>query len=294
MYEIDPTVPESVWTYGEVRVNHSVQRLPDGNLIFIHTQHAHHPEYGIDVDGDGQNEIRVDSVRVIDPNGTMLWDWSLFEHDPDATPSPIYSMLTEWWSNCNAVSFVPDAAWTEGVALFGDVYLNCRLLNRLYKINYPSAEIEWVMGDDGDFGQGFFYHCHDPQISFATDGDGKRIATRILLYDNREGPPLGDIDPCPLDEVCPEDIEPYTRINEVEFDNDLNADIIWKWPSPTSPDLMRSSSSHPWRAACPSSRTATSSSPTPPKGAIPSRPSTRQPAAGLWRSSGTAPSRAVR
>jgi hypothetical protein len=237
LYELDPRTGETVWTYDDVAVNHAFRHIEDGGLIFIYTEIIEHPTWGVDLDDDGVNEIRVDSVRVIDQDANPVWDWSLYEHDPDAPPSEIYSSLSEWWSNCNSVSFIEDEAWEPGDPLAGDVYLNCRLLNRLYKIDYPSGSIEWVMGSGGDFGEELFYHPHDPHISHVENENGRRTATRILLYDNHEGPPLGETDPCPADETCPTDIEPYSRVIEIEVDNDLNAEIIWKWPSPSLPDF---------------------------------------------------------
>ena len=240
LVEIDPVSGETVWTYDDVMVNHSFQRLDNGDFIFIHTTLVEHETYGQDVDNDGVLEVRMDGVRVIDPDKNTLWDWSLLDHDIDLEeppPSPIYSTVSDYWSNCNAVKFVPAQGWTQSDPLEGSVYLNCRLMDRLYKIDYPSGQIDWVMGSGGDFGEGFFHHPHDPNISHVEDAEGSRIATRILLYDNREAPPLGGAEPCPPDETCPPEIEPYSRVIEVQVDNDLNAEIIWKWPSPTSPDF---------------------------------------------------------
>ena len=236
--ELDPVSGEAVWTYDEVMVNHSFKPLPDGGYIFIYSTLLEHDTYGVDVDGDGILEVRMDGVRVIDQNRNTVWDWALLDHDIDlqAPPSPTYSTLSDYWSNCNSVSFVPDPDWTTSDPLRGDVYLNCRLMNRLYDIAYPEGNIEWVMGRGGDFGSGFFHHAHDPSITYVESG-GVRVATRILLYDNREAPPLGEADPCPPDETCPGDIEPYSRVLEVEVDSSLNAEIVWKWPSPTSSDF---------------------------------------------------------
>ncbi len=236
--EIDPRKGTAAsMVYDDVMVNHAAQKLPDGGYIFIYSYFIEHDTYGLDIDNDGVREIRVEAIRVIDDSGADVWDWDVWEREGDRTPTTAYVMFTEWWSNCNAVSFLPAEDWHKGDPLRGDVYLNCRLLNRFYKINYPSGDIEWVMGDDGDFGQGFFYHPHDLQVSYDLDDNGNRIATRILLYDNREAPPLGEIGPCPADETCPEDIERYSRLLEVVVDNDLNAEIVWKWPSPTSSDF---------------------------------------------------------
>ncbi len=235
--ELDTVDGGSTTVSDDVMVNHAAQRLPDGGAIFIYSYFIEHDTYGVDVDDDGKRETRVEAVRIIDEAGDPVWDWDVYQHDPNAASAPAYVAFTEWWSNCNAVSFFPDDGWEAGKPLTGDVYLNCRLLNRLYKINYPSGVVEWVMGDGGDFGAGFFHHSHDPQISFDRDASGRRVATRILMYDNREAPILGAAEPCPPDETCPWDIERYSRIIEVVVDNDLNAEIVWKWPSPAQDDF---------------------------------------------------------
>jgi hypothetical protein len=203
MVELDPTVPEKVSTYDDVMYNHYAVSLPDGNILAIYSEFHEHERYGYDIDHDGKREIRIDSIRVVTPEGDTLWEWSVFEHDPDAPVSEAYVALTEWWANCNAVSFIPKDDWTEDDPLEGDIYLNCRLLNRLYNIEYPSGDLRWIMGEGGDFGEGFFYHSHDPQVSFDYDDDGNRTDTHILLYDNREAAPLGDASICPPDETCP-------------------------------------------------------------------------------------------
>jgi hypothetical protein len=237
MIEMDPTVPEVRHTYDDVMYNHYAQSLPDGNILAIYSEFREHERYGYDVDDDGKREIRTEILRVVTPEGDTQWEWSVFEQDPDAPVSEAYVALTEWWSNCNAVSFIPNDDWTDGEPLEGDIYFNCRLLNRLYDVEYPSGDIRWIMGDGGDFGEGFFYHSHDPRISFDYDEDGNRVATHILLYDNREAPPLGAAEVCPPDETCPKDLTRYSRVIEVVVDGDLNAEIVWKWPSPSAPDF---------------------------------------------------------
>ena len=207
--------------------NHDVFELPDGNLLTIYNTKI------TTADGDLESQ----NIAVIDPDGASLWDWDLYDHAPDAPASRKYVENVGLWSNCNALDFAPGTDWVDGQPLFGNIYLNCRLHNRLYNIDYPSGEIVWIMGDEGDFGEGMFHHTHDAQVTFDTNESGERTGSRILLYDNREAPYFGDADACPPDESCRSDIEPYSRVIEIVVDNDLNAEIVWKWPSPTSPDF---------------------------------------------------------
>ena len=230
LVEIDPVSAKVVNRYASKKFNHDFIALPDGNFLVIYTR---------SVDSkDGS--LYVENVAVIDPDGTQLWDWDLYDRVPDAPASEKYVSLAGIWSNCNALDFAPDEDWKDGQPLSGNIYLNCRIHNRLYNIEYPSGEIVWIMGDDGDFGEGMFHHPHDTQIAFDTDDTGKRTGFRVLMYDNREAPFLGDANACPPDEpeeTCPDNTAPYSRVIEVAVDNDLNAQIVWKWPSPTSPDF---------------------------------------------------------
>jgi len=117
--------------------------------------------------------------------------------------------------------------------------MNCRQFNRIYKISYPEGTIQWILGDHGDFGHGFFSQAHAPEISIETDGMGNRI-TNILMFDNGSCRPAG---PCPPDEEpCPPDIEPYSRALEIRIEHEddpaaRTASIVWKWPSPNAPDF---------------------------------------------------------
>ena len=117
--------------------------------------------------------------------------------------------------------------------------MNSRQFNRIYKIGYPSGSIEWILGDNGDFGHGLFSQAHDPEFSFETDAHGN-LVTKILLFDNGSCRPSG---PCPPDEEpCPPDMDPYSRALEIRIENEddpasRSASITWKWPSPSSPDF---------------------------------------------------------
>ncbi len=234
--EIDPATNETLWEYREEDVHHDADILPDGNIIFLSGSMLSDPVYGL---------MRADHIRVTDRAGTLRWDWSLHEHDPAGNPrapgecTPIMPLPWVEWSHCNAVTFVPDAGWSEGEALNGEVYLSCRHFNRIYKIAYPSGDIQWVLGDNGDFGDGLFSQAHDPEISFSMDDEGDRV-TNIMLFDNGSCRPAG---PCPPDEEpCPPGIDFYSRALEIRIEKEddpsrRSAAIVWKWPSPHNPDF---------------------------------------------------------
>ncbi|MBN2524783.1 MAG: aryl-sulfate sulfotransferase [Deltaproteobacteria bacterium] len=230
--EIDPLTVTVVRKFDDKEYSHDIVELPDGNLLVIWSE-------TIPWEGNTPQTLKYEHVAVIDRAGNMLWDWNLWEEAPDAPASEQYVAVVGLWSNCNALDFTPSPGWTVGQVVTGNIFLNCRVQNRLYNIAYPSGEIVWIMGDDGDFGEEMFHHPHDPQITYDTNENGERVMTHILLYDNREAPILGTATACPPDETCEDDINPYSRAMEIAVDNQLNAEIVWKWPSPSMRDFEK-------------------------------------------------------
>ena len=231
MVEIDPVTAMTVRQFTDREYSHDVMVLPDGNYLAIWAETIPYPE-------SIPETLQFEHVGVVDAEGNTLWDWNLYEQVPDAPASEQYVTLAGLWSNCNAVDFKPADDWQSGTPLRGNVYLNARVQNRLYNISYPSGDILWIMGDDGDFGENLFHHPHDAQIVADPGANSLPGVTRILLYDNREAPVLGNATACPADETCPLGIEAYSRLLEIEVDETARtARIVWKWPSPTSPDF---------------------------------------------------------
>ncbi|MFH1435673.1 MAG: aryl-sulfate sulfotransferase [Pseudomonadota bacterium] len=101
------------------------------------------------------------------------------------------------WTHLNALLLDPD---------FEHLYLSVRNLNRIYKISYSTGLPVWVMGEGGDFGQGLFFHQHEPELV----GEG-----RMLLFDNglhRAG------------------TDYYSRAIEVRFDAENKAaEVVWEY-----------------------------------------------------------------
>ena len=152
--------------YGEVEAHHDVDVLSDGSIIFLY--------YDLVYLDDWEWTIS-DGIRIVNrKTGEIVWDWRLIDHLPTDHYCTrciqdywmVYGTLGKDWSHSNSVTF--DAAASA-------VYLNLRNLNRILKIDYPSGEILWILGDNGDFGEGLLHHAHDPQ--FLPNGN-------ILLFDN--------------------------------------------------------------------------------------------------------------
>ncbi len=193
----------------EVHVRHDVDVLPWGNLIAITspglgssadlaTLFGHQNpwkteiewivEFDLDTD-EVMNVIRMeDIVPRQDTCETCFGRWLLTGSD---------------WLHMNSLDYDP-----------GDeaLYVSVRNLNRIYKLGYPDGEVEWVMGDGGDFGQGLFSHQHNP----TRIGDD-----RMLLFDN--GLHRGFAEPV------------TSRVIEIQFDAGAgDARIVWEYDGPPS------------------------------------------------------------
>lgn len=237
MVEIDPRTNETLWVYDDLLVHHDTEVLPDGTILFLYRTTVEDPDFGL---------MCVENLGVVDRDKNLLWSWSLHENDPEGNPRPecppdlvtLFPSCFEW-DHSNGFDFVPDPEWQGAGPLTGSIYLSARNFNRVYRVGYPDGEIKWVLGDGGDFGQSFFSHAHGVDVTVETDPAGGRAA-RILLFDNGRCRPGGD---CPPDEAsCPPDIGPYSRFLEIEVRNGddparWSASILWKWPSPSSPDF---------------------------------------------------------
>jgi hypothetical protein len=151
---------------------------------------------------------------VIDPiTKETVWDWQVHNYLTPTDYCPLCIDAKEYgspaydWTHTNAVLYR-----NEGGEDF--VYINIRNLNRILKVHMASKQIVWSMGDGGDFGEGLWSHCHDPEI--LPNGN-------LLLFDNGyhrnyvEGPG-------------------YSRVIEIAFDPDAKeAEIVWEYRE--SPDF---------------------------------------------------------
>ena len=136
-------------------------------------------------------------------HSTIEWEWRLEDHLPwtDLCPLDIqYDMFgpARDWTHANALTF------DEGA---GAIYVNVRNLNQLVKVAYPSGDIEWIMGDGGDFGAGLWAHSHSPELL---------PGNRVLVFDNGLHRSSG---------------EPYySRVVEITYDPlALTAAITWEY-----------------------------------------------------------------
>jgi hypothetical protein len=181
-------------------VHHDVDELPWGNLIAI-------TSVGLQVVGeDSTDGYSRDWVFEFDPVSTLRTRILHFEfivpieHVCEAC-LPTWVVGGDDWLHVNALDY--DLSEES-------LYVSVRNLNRIYKLSYPEGEVQWVMGDGGDFGEGLFDHQHNPY----------RIAPgRMLVFDNglHRGPLVPD----------------RSRVIEIEYDPSIpDARIVWTYDGP--------------------------------------------------------------
>jgi hypothetical protein len=185
------------WT--ETTARHDIDRLADGRWAFLHFD-PFEAEPGVTRLGD--------VVILLNREGTAIeWEWRGRDHIPWTDVNEEDMKVNELglgqdWTHSNAITF--DDAGTK-------VLLNVRNLNRIYKIDVATKQVDWIMGDGGDFGEGLWDHSHDPQFL----GDN-----RVLIFDN------GYRRPSPQ----------FSRVIEVEFDPSARtAEMVWEYRE--SPDF---------------------------------------------------------
>jgi len=180
--------------------HHDVDILPNGNIMYMFGYAEFTWEYGATATG-GLREINPVTMETI-------WEWWVIDHVGLEAHCPIcindlWYELGRDWSHGNSFAFREDES---------AVYINLRNLNRILKIDYPSGDVIWSLGDGGDFGQGLFAHAHD--IEFTHEG-------HIMLLDNGLHRPGG--------------LE-YSRAIEIAVDeNRGTAEIVWQYRE--SPDF---------------------------------------------------------
>lgn len=125
----------------------------------------------------------------------IVRNWSLCEHFEPAEPKPD-------WSHINSLELMEDDT---------AVILSSRTQNSLFKVNLETEEIEWMMGELGDFDiapDDQFYRQHAPEVQ--PNGN-------ILLFDNGNW-----------------NDRKYSRAIEIAYDVDAGtAEVVWEYtPEP--------------------------------------------------------------
>ncbi len=187
-------------------LHHDVDVLPWGNLLAITSREHAQLRAGLDREVKASDLYSRDDIMEIDPETGEIVGSILFEG---------YVGTDEFCPACIPVEVVGGRDWIHINALDYDLvqealYVSVRNLDRIYKMSYPEGEVEWVMGDGGDFGEGLFTHQHNPY----------RIAPgRMLVFDN-------GLHPGPF---APD----RSRVIEIEYDPEARAArIVWEYAGP--------------------------------------------------------------
>ena len=178
----------------------------DGGVAFLSSEHA--VVGGWDIPGFGTDltfDIIGDIFTVLDSEGNISWTWSLLDH---FNPLDHFTDdLLNFWMMPPYDDIEAPKDWSHGNAMVpnGGSWLGSfRNLDWLCQVNPDTDEIDWILGEGGDFelaeGGMWFSRQHSPQVM--PDGN-------ILLYDN--GGARAGADP---------DEAPFTRVVEYSLDED--------------------------------------------------------------------------
>ncbi len=201
--------------------HHDALPLPGGDVLFLtgEVRTVDVPSLGGEVPLGGDRLVRVagaDGGAGGAAPGEIVWEWSAFDHlDTQRFPGDISTHTDEEgvyeWTHGNGLALSPDGR---------SVLYSARSQSWVVKISLEGGDVEWVLGDGGDFAldpagagggaAGWFYNQHAPEVQ----ADGS-----VLLYDNGNERP-GD-DPR------------YSRAVRYALDTDaMTAAEVWSWTTP--------------------------------------------------------------
>ena len=160
-----------------------------------------------------------DKIVEFDQNGNLIWSWDVFDHidTTEYNPVDIASCESEAfdWTHMNEVYFDEST---------NSVYTSLRNLSRIIKIDYPTGDIIWELGDPTLMDTVYF----DDDYNFSRQHNVKKLENgNIIFFDNGtyNSPQV-------------------SRCLELEInDSDLTSDLVWEFT--LSPDLFT-----PWMGDC--------------------------------------------
>lgn len=163
--------------------NHTYRELPDGNHLTLAF--------------DEIGGVVSDVIEEVTPGGDVVWSWDASDWIPEAATEHIHG---------NMALVHGEQAW-----------FNSLFLATLYKIDRTSGEVQWALGEGGDFEPlgdhelPWVEQAHAPEIQ--PDGS-------ILMYDNGIYPG-----------------RPFSRVVQYELDEEaMTAAILWEYPGDLADD----------------------------------------------------------
>jgi hypothetical protein len=183
-------------------IHHDVIQLASGNFMTLSATIR-----DIDYPGEGTLPTVGDLLVEFDADGDVVWTWDAFDHlDPQRIRGGFMG------ANANT----PGHDWTHanGIEYWADqelVIVCMRHQNWVVAIDHVTGDVEWYLGDEGDFTLGagtWFFHPHSPQ----RQSDGS-----LLIYDNGINNPYVD------------DPDERSRAAQYALDLDaMTADLLWE------------------------------------------------------------------
>ncbi|MCH2153389.1 MAG: aryl-sulfate sulfotransferase [Phycisphaerales bacterium] len=189
-----------------LQVHHCASMMPSGNVLMLCREYQ-------EVDQDGQVRTwQGDRVVEMDiSTNEEVWSWSTFDYY-NTIDYDIYQ--TNYWNDWTHFN---DAHYVEAD---DSIYISCRHLSRITRIDYATKEIVYNLGmnlPSGDtvVGDDLFSYQHSPQL--LPNGN-------MVLFDNgnrRGGEPAG--------------ANGMTRAIEISLGDELppvDPQIVWSWETP--------------------------------------------------------------
>ena len=168
----------------ELPTHHAVRPMEDDKLIYLQ------------ISRKCNGGMRSDQVRIYDRSeDKVTWEWHICEHWQPENPVPD-------WPHLNSVAPI-DAGQS--------VLLSARNQHSIFKVNLSSGDIEWILGQKGDFtmaDEDLFFRQHAPEVQ--PNGN-------IVLFDNGT---FGTRE--------------HSRAIEIAYDTtEMTAEVVWEYrPSP--------------------------------------------------------------
>ena len=191
----------------DLRVHHCASMMPNGNVLLLTRDYRNVTQDGItrEWQGDRIVEMNIETNEIV-------WEWSTFDYY--TTDDYDIFQTNHWndWTHVNDAHYEPAD---------NSIYISCRHLSRITRIDYETKEIVYNIGMDmpsGDVtvGNDLFSYQHSPQL--LPNGN-------LVLFDNgnrRGGEPANNTNG-------------RTFAIELELSGSPleEAKIVWSWETPT-------------------------------------------------------------